>query len=197
MVEGYLEGGTVGDCHLADFISIDCVVFVGFELGEKAGKFCFYVFEGLVLLDPFWESTLRLLSIQIPPLINLLIFLLSQDLPLPFPQSALILELILRHKILHLIIPISPLPILPSLHLLLGPSPGLWIILDILIIDSLVFIPIQSIDCLVIALLVCVEIIGIFLLFFRGSLFRLFDSLLFLTGFLRGIFVDVLLASSS
>jgi hypothetical protein len=65
----------VVDGHVFDFGGIDGVVFGSFELGEEPCEFDLDVFQGLLLVYPFWKATFRLLCIYVPALINIFILL--------------------------------------------------------------------------------------------------------------------------
>ena len=147
------------------------------ESPNELSEFGLDVFDGLFLLDPVLELSPAFLSIQIPPLVHFLVFvvvLLEVHLP---SLLDVVIELIL-HELLNIRalssgIP-SPLNSISLIHCLVGPPPCLWVLGYLFFIHTIVFILIKLLNVLIVPGGIIFEVLA-------------FSLILYLSGF---IFVD-------
>lgn len=128
----------VGYAHVVDFSHIYRVIALTSVTFEKLSKLLVNVFQCLVLFDPLMQFSLNLLSIQKSPLINLLVFLII-IVVINHSPSLLHFQIILK-IVVHEIIDVPFLDCLPLEHLGLGFSSGQIVLLNVFVIDSLVFV---------------------------------------------------------
>lgn len=103
------------------------------------------------------------------------------------PDSFLVLPLVLGDEVVHFV-HICPVLPAPPFHLLLGPHPGLGVVRDVLVVDSLVLVPVQLLDLLVVLLIVGIQVLSagllVGLVLGDGDLSGVLDALLLLFGLL-------------
>jgi hypothetical protein len=110
-------------------------------------------------------------------------------------ETCFMFTLIFIHQLIKLISMLYPSTI-PSIHIILSFFPRLWIIIDILFINSLIFILIQHCNLLIIFFFIELEIFGILLLGLEHTVLGLLNVLLLLFGLL-GRIIDIILATTA
>lgn len=79
MVVADLDGLQVGYAHISDLGSVDGEVAFSLEVAQELGELCLDVLDSVLFLDPLWQLTLHLLSIQVASLVDLLVLLLEVE----------------------------------------------------------------------------------------------------------------------